>query len=68
MRKLSWKRPRVLILVCKYREDNYDVLIGYYINKEDDFAVLIHIEDIFPSTSKPMISLHFCINSLLFVG
>ena len=55
-------------MVCKYREDNYDVLIGYYINKEDDFAVLIHIEDIFPSTSKPMISLHFCINSLLFVG
>lgn len=30
MRKLSWKRPRVLILVCKfcshkYRENNYDI-------------------------------------------
>jgi hypothetical protein len=53
MRKLSWKRPRVLILVCKfyfhkYRENNYDILIGYYMNKKDDFAVVIHKEDIFP--------------------
>jgi hypothetical protein len=47
MRKLSWKRPRVLILVCKYRENNYDVLIECYMNKEDDFVVFIHIEDIF---------------------
>jgi hypothetical protein len=53
MRKPSWKRPRVLILVCKfcfhkYRENNDDILIGYYMNKEDDFAVLIQIEVIFP--------------------